>query len=174
MIKKTKFKNLVIYNNTKYLDKRGYLKELFDERKVRKKFPFIIMSYSKKNVLRGMHIQVKNPQGKFVSVLKGKIFDVAIDLRKKSNTFGKYFSCVLSEKNSKSLYIPPGFAHGFLALNNENYIVYNCTEYRNKKKEVAIKFNDKNIKINWPSKNPIVSKKDSNAMTFLNFKKKFI
>ena len=87
------------------------------------------MSYSKKNVLRGMHIQVKNPQGKFVSVLKGKIFDVAIDLRKKSNTFGKYFSCVLSEKNSKSLYIPPGFAHGFLALNNENYIVQHSAFY---------------------------------------------
>ena len=116
MIKKTKFKNLIILKNIPHHDKRGYFKELLKEKNLKNKFPFTVMSYSKKNVLRGMHIQINNPQGKFISVLKGKIFDVSVDLRKNSKTFGKYFSCILSEKNSKSIFIPPGFAHGFLAL----------------------------------------------------------
>ena len=174
MIKKTKFKNLVIYKNISHHDKRGYLKELLKEKIIKNKFPFTVMSYSKKNVIRGIHIQTKNSQGKFISVLKGKIFDVAVDLRKNSKTFKKYFSCILSEKNSKSVYIPPGFAHGFLTLGKENYIIYSCTSYRNAKYEVAIKFNDKNLKIKWPSKNPIISNKDRNAISLIDFKKRYL
>ena len=132
------------------------------------------MSYSKKNVLRGVHMQTKNPQGKFISVLKGKIFDVSVDLRKNSKTFGKYFSCILSEKNSKSIFIPPGFAHGFLTLEKENYIIYSCTTYRDGKNEIAIKYNDKNINIKWPSNKPIISVKDKNAINFVDFKKKYL
>ena len=132
------------------------------------------MSYSKRNVIRGLHIQTKKPQGKFISVLKGKVFDVAVDLRKNSKTFSKFYSCILSEKNSQSIYIPPGFAHGFCGLEKENYIIYSCTQYRDAKSEKAIMYNDKKINIKWPIKNPIISKKDQNAMTFIQFKEKYL
>ena len=130
------------------------------------------MSYSKKNVIRGLHLQTQNSQGKFVTVIKGRVFDIAVDLRKNSKTYGKYFSCILSEKNSNSIYIPPGFAHGFQALDKENYIIYNCTKYRNSKSEIAIKYDDENLNIKWPLKRQIVSKKDKDAISFLEFKKK--
>ena len=132
------------------------------------------MSYSKKNVIRGLHIQTKKSQGKFISALKGRVYDVAVDLRKNSKTFGKYFSCILSEKNSQSIYIPPGFAHGFCGLGKENYIIYSCTQYRDANSERAIKYNDKKLNIKWPIKNPVISKKDQNAITFIEFKKKYL
>ena len=172
MIKKTKFKDLILVNNKSYKDSRGYFKELLLEKNLKKKFPFLVMSFSKKNVIRGLHIQTRNSQGKFVSVIKGKIFDVVIDLRKNSKTFGKSMSVILSENNSKSIYIPPGFAHGFCALSKENYIVYNCTKYRDKRYEIGIKYNDKDLEINWPIKNPIISKKDRNNYSFKEFKEK--
>tara|TARA_Y100000590_G_scaffold320947_1_gene363349 strand:- start:227 stop:751 length:525 start_codon:yes stop_codon:yes gene_type:complete len=172
MIKKTKFKDLTVYINRPHKDYRGYLKELLKEKKIKKKFVFSILSFSKKNVVRGLHIQTKESQGKYVSVLKGKIFDVAVDLRKNSKTFGKYYSCILSESNSKSVYIPPGFAHGFLTLEKENYVLYNCTQYRNSKFEKSIRFDDKNLKIKWPSANPIISNKDKKAMSFTEYKNK--
>ena len=174
MIVKTKFKDLFIYKNKSFKDNRGYFKELVKEIVIKKKLRFTVMSYSKKNVIRGLHIQTKKSQGKFISVLKGKIYDVALDLRKNSKTFGKVFKCVLSEKNSKSIYIPPGFAHGFCGLEKENYIIYSCTQYRNASSEKAIKYNDKKLKIKWPTKKPIISKKDKNAMTFFEFKKKYL
>ena len=152
MIQKTKFKNLFIFKNKNFKDKRGYFKEIIRENKLIKKFPFLVMSFSKQNVVRGLHIQTKNSQGKFVTVIKGKIFDVAVDLRKNSKTFGKVYNCILSEKNSKSIFIPEGFAHGFQGLEKENYIIYSCTNYRDKNNEVAINVNDKNINIKWPSK----------------------
>ena len=173
MIIKTKFKNLFIINGKKFSDKRGHFRELLKENKTNNKFPFIVASFSKKNVIRGLHIQLKKSQGKYISVLKGKIFDVAVDLRKKSNTYGKYFGCILSEKNSKSIYIPPGFALGFCALDKENYIIYSCTQYRNTNSEVGIKYNDKDLKINWPIKKPTISKKDNSNYSFLEFNKKF-
>ena len=142
MIKKTNFKDLFLLKNHPYKDKRGYFKELIKENKIKLKFPFFVMSYSKQNVIRGLHIQTKNSQGKLVTVIKGKIFDIALDLRKNSKTFGKYFKCILSESNSNSIFIPPGFAHGFQALEKNNYIIYSCTKYRDSKSEVAIKFND--------------------------------
>jgi dTDP-4-dehydrorhamnose 3,5-epimerase len=174
MIVKTKFKDLLIFNNKLFKDKRGYFKELIKEKQIKKKLPFTVMSYSKKNVIRGLHIQTKKPQGKFISVLKGKVYDVALDLRKNSKTFGKFFTCLLSEKNSKSIYIPPGFAHGFCGLDKENYIIYSCTQYRNAGSEKAIKYNDDKLNIKWPIKKPIVSKKDQKAITFVEFKKKYL
>ncbi len=174
MIQKTKFKDLFLIKNTAHKDQRGYFKELIRENKLKKKFPFLVMSYSKKNVVRGLHIQTKKPQGKFVTVMKGKIFDVALDLRKKSKTFGKIYSCVLSEKNSNSIFIPPGFAHGFQSLDRETYVIYSCTKYRDKKSEITIDLNDKNLKIKWPSKIQILSNKDKNGISFLNYKKNFI
>ena len=174
MIQKTKFKDLFLIKNNTYKDKRGYFKELIRENKLKKKFPFLVMSHSKKNIVRGLHIQTKNPQGKFVTVIKGKIFDVALDLRKKSKTFGKVYSCVLSEKNSKSIFIPAGFAHGFQSLERENYVIYSCTKYRDKDSEITIDVNDDNLKIKWPSKIQILSNKDKNGISFLNYKKNFI
>ena len=176
MIQKTKIKDLVIINNKKHLDERGYFSELLRAKELKKNFPFIVMSKSKKNVLRGLHIQTKNSQGKYVSVIKGKIFDVAVDLRKKSKTFGKFYSCILSEENSKSIFIPEGFAHGFLTLDNENYIIYACTKYRNSKSEKTLRYDDRDLKINWPIKNKkiIISKKDQiapNLKEFLNDQK---
>ena len=171
MIKKSKIKDLVIISNILYKDKRGYFKELLKEKKLKKRFPFLVMSFSKKNVIRGLHLQKKNSQGKFVSVIKGKIFDVVVDLRKNSKTYGKYFSTILSEKNSKSIFIPPGFAHGFCALSKENYVVYSCTKYRDEKSEIGIKFNDKDLKIIWPIKRPIISDKDKNNISLKEFKK---
>ena len=171
MIKKSKFKDLVIISNTSFKDKRGYFKELLKEKKLKKRFPFLVMSFSKKNVIRGLHLQKKNSQGKFISVIKGKIFDVVVDLRKNSKTYGKYLSTILSEKNSKSIFIPPGFAHGFCTLSKENYVVYSCTKYRDEKSEIGIKFNDQDLKINWPIKKPIISNKDKNNISLREFKK---
>ena len=174
MINKTKFKDLFIFKNKSFKDKRGYFKELIKEKQIKKNLPFTVMSYSKKNVIRGLHIQTKNSQGKLISVLKGKIYDVALDLRKNSKTFGKVFSCILSEKNSQSIYIPPGFAHGFCGLEKENYIIYSCTQYRDKDSEKGIKYNDKKLNIKWPTKKPVVSKKDQSAIAFVEFKKKYL
>ena len=148
---------------------QGQIKELLKEKHFKKKFPFLVMSFSKKNVIRGLHLQTKNSQGKFVSVIKGKIFDVVVDLRKNSKTFGKYFSIILSEKNSKSVFVPAGFAHGFCALENQTYVIYSCTKYRNAKSELALNYKDKDLKIKWPIKRPIVSKKDQQAISFKEF-----
>ena len=169
---KTKFKDLFLVQQNRFLDNRGYFKELIEEYKLNLKFPFVVMSFSKKNVIRGLHIQTKNSQGKLLSVIKGKIFDVALDLRKNSKTYGKYFSCILSEKNSKSIYIPPGFAHGFCGLDKENYVIYSCTKYRNSRTEEGIKFDDPFLKIKWPVKKPIVSIKDRKNISFTEYEKK--
>jgi dTDP-4-dehydrorhamnose 3,5-epimerase len=171
-MKKSKFKDLFIIQNKSFKDKRGYFKELIREKKINKKFPFLVMSFSNKYVVRGLHLQQKKSQGKFVSVIKGKIFDVAVDLRKNSKTFGQYYKCILSEKNSKSIFIPPGFAHGFQALEKENYIVYSCTQYRHSKSEMVIKFNDKKLNIKWPLKKKIISEKDNNGISVKEFSKK--
>ena len=116
-VKSTKFKNLKIIKSPIYRDKRGYFREVFKNNFfLKQKFIFTCVSSSKKNVLRGLHLQTKYAQGKYLSVLKGEIFDTVVDLRKKSKNFGKSFSIKLSEKNGISLYIPPGFAHGFVGL----------------------------------------------------------
>ena len=166
---KTKFKDLKIIKSPIFSDKRGYFKELIIEKNIDERFPFKVMSFSKKNVLRGMHLQLKNPQGKYISVMKGSILDVAIDLRKKSKTFLNIFSVILSEKNAKSIFIPQGFAHGFCTLSKENYIVYSCTKYRSKNHEITIKWDDPKIKNIWPIKKPILSSKDKKGIFLKEF-----
>ena len=165
-ITKTKFKDLFIIEGSLHEDNRGYLRELISERLIKKRFKFHITSRSKKHVLRGLHFQRNKPQGKYISILKGKIFDVTIDIRKNSKTFGKSFSIILSDKNCKSLFIPPGFAHGFLTLEKENIVSYGCTEYRSIGNEYGLYYNDPFLKINWPKKNPIITKKDKHAKKF--------
>jgi len=169
MIIKTKFDNLVLLKKRKFLDSRGYFQELVIEKNIKKKFLFHVMSFSKKNIIRGLHIQTKNPQGKFITVIKGKIFDVAVDLRKNSKTYGKYYSKILSEKNSLSIYIPPGFAHGFCTLDKENFVTYSCTQYRNARSEIGIKYNDQDLNIKWPIKKPILSIKDKKNYSLKDF-----
>ena len=166
---KTKFKDLIIYEKETYKDKRGYFRELFLQKHFDQKFPFDVMSYSKKNVLRGLHLQLKKPQGKLVTVLRGKIFDVAVDCRKNSKTFGKYFSIILTDKKNKSLLIPKGFAHGFCSLSKDVVLHYKCSNYRSAKSEIGILWNDKDLNINWPIKKPIISKKDINNLKFKDF-----
>ena len=171
----TKFSGLKIIESRLFKDKRGFFKEDFKKKFFkREKFIFGCTSSSKKNVLRGMHLQTKFSQGKYVSVLKGSVLDVVIDLRKNSKTFGKHFLVNLSEQNAKSIFIPPGFAHGFLGLKKENIIYYFCTNYRSSKNEIGILWNDKDLKIRWPIKNPIISKKDKNNLSFRDFKEKFL
>ena len=169
---KNKFRNLLIIEGELHKDKRGYLREIYLEKLIKKKFKFQIINKSKKNILRGLHIQATNPQGKYLSVMKGKIFDVMVDLRTKSKTFGQYFSIVLSDKNCKSIFIPEGFAHGFLTLDNENIVSYNCTTYRNAKSELTLKWNDSGINIKWPKKKPILSNKDLNGLPLIELIKK--
>ena len=164
-VSKTKIKNLLIIDGKQYSDNRGYLRELVSEKEIGGKFKFTILSMSKKNVLRGLHFQNNKPQGKYISVLKGRIIDIALDLRKNSKTFGKNFSIILSEKNCKGIFIPPGFAHGFQALEKENIVCYSCTEYRSIGNEHSLKYNDPQLKIKWFKKNLIMTKKDRNAKT---------
>jgi len=164
----SQIKGIKIFKTKHFYDNRGYFAEIFKKKLLKKNFVFSCISYSKKNVLRGLHIQLKNPQGKFLTVIDGKIFDVIIDLRKKSRTFGKYFSTILDSKKKYSLYIPSGCAHGFFCL-KKSTVYYCCTKYRDKKSEIGIKWNDKNLNIKWPKKNPIVSKKDKKNYSFRDF-----
>ena len=171
IVKKTNIKGLLIIKQKNNFDNRGNLRETFNKKNLNKNFIFEYCTTSKKNVLRGFHFQSKFKQSKYVNVVKGKILDVVIDLRKNSKTFGMHISTIISEKNSKSIFIPPGFAHGFCALSSENYIVYSCTKYREKKFEIGIKYNDKDLNIRWPVKKPIISKKDMYGLSFKEFKK---
>ena len=157
---KTKFKELLIYESKNFIDNRGYFRELTIEKIIKKKLVFTVVSKSKKNVLRGLHMQRNNIQGKYLSVVKGKILDVVVDCRKNSKTFGKNYKIILSQKNSKSIYIPAGFLHGFLGLEDENIVVYGCTKYRDKDSENGVMWNDPNLGISCPIKKPITSIKN--------------
>ena len=173
-IKNVKISGLKIIKTKMFFDKRGFFKEIFQNKLIKKNFKFDVMSLSKKNVIRGLHIQTKKPQAKVITVVYGKIMDVAVDLRKNSKTFKKFFKVILSEKNCKALFIPKGFAHGFLALDNENIIVYGNTNYRSKKDEQGILWNDKTLSITWPKKKFIISAKDKKNLTFQEFVSKKI
>ena len=122
------------------------------------------MSFSKKNVLRGLHIQTNKSQAKIITVTYGKIFDVAVDLRKKSKNFGKYIAVIISDKSDFSFYIPEGFAHGFMCLSKTCTVNYKCSNYRDAKSEKTLNWNDKKVNIKWPNKKPILSVKDKNAL----------
>ena len=168
-ILKTAFKDLLVIKNEKFTDSRGYFREILVEKNLKKKFPFNVVSVSKKNVIRGLHYQTQNAQGKYISVIQGRILDVVVDIRKNSKTFGKHYSIILSNKNCTSIYIPEGFAHGFAALDKLNIVIYSCTKYRDKDSEQGILWNDKSLKIKWPIKKPIISKKDRLNLRFKDF-----
>tara|TARA_Y100000590_G_scaffold448614_1_gene585559 strand:- start:3035 stop:3562 length:528 start_codon:yes stop_codon:yes gene_type:complete len=166
-IVKTKFKNLLILKTNIFKDKRGYFKEIYKKKIIKKEnFIFDCFSYSKKKTLRGLHFQSKNSQAKLLTVVQGKILDVVVDLRKNSKTFGKYFKIIISDNSDFSIFIPKGFAHGFLCLSSKCAIYYKCTNYRHIKSEKVLLWNDKKLKIKWGIKKPIMSKKDKNGTSF--------
>jgi len=166
----TKIAGLKLIKSQIFKDKRGYLRETFRNKFIKKEFIFDVMSFSKKGVLRGLHIQIEKSQAKIITVTHGKVLDVAVDLRKKSKTFGKYFSIVISDKSDFSFYIPEGFAHGFLCLSENCTLNYKCSEYRHQKSETTLKWDDKSVNIKWPIKKPLLSKKDQNGKSLDFFK----
>ena len=163
---KTKLKDLFILKGKIFYDQRGFLREAYKKKIIKKNLIFAFISKSKKNVLRGLHMQKKSPQDKYILVLKGKILDVVVDARKNSKTYGKHYKIVLSDKNGKSFFIPKGFLHGFLGLEKENIVLYGCTNYRHKESEITVNWNDRKLKIKWPLKKPILSKKDKKGIKF--------
>ena len=172
-IKKTKFKNLLIVKQKNNKDSRGNLRETFNYKILKKKFIFEYCTTSKENVFRGFHFQSKNKQAKFVNVIKGKILDIVIDLRKGSKTFGKAHSIILSKQNALSLFIPAGFAHAYYSYEKENIIYYKLDDYYNPKFEDGIIYNDPELKLRLPKSNLKISKKDKKLLTLNQFKKKY-
>lgn len=169
-ISETKIKDLYIIDTNIFKDDRGWFSEIFVESKFENtigKIRFVQEnhSYSKeKNTLRGLHFQ-NHPkaQSKLVRCTKGKILDVAVDLRKDSETYLKYFSVILSEENKKQLFIPKGFAHGFLTLEDNSEVQYKVDEYYFKEFDRSIRYDDSRIGVSWNTDNPITSKKDADA-----------
>ena len=173
IIEKTKFKDLLVVKQKNNTDARGNLRETFNDKILKKNFIFEYCTTSKKNVFRGFHFQTKNKQSKYVNVLKGKILDVVIDLRKNSKTFGKVFKIILSKENALGLFIPAGFAHAYYSYQKENVIYYKLDNYYSPKFESGIVYNDPSINFRWPRKKMIVSMKDRNLPSLNEFIKKF-
>ena len=163
-----------------FKDRRGYFIELFNNRRFNDSFLNNIsfdqdnFSCSNKNVLRGLHFQSPPySQGKLIQVLQGKILDVIVDIRKSSKTYGNHIKFELSAETHKQLWIPPGFAHGFLTLEDKTLFSYKCTNYYSKEHEMDLLWNDVDLDINWGIENPIISEKDKKANSFKNFDSPF-
>jgi len=170
---KTSIEGVYIIEPTVFGDDRGYFMETyhaeeFKEAGLNLNFVQDNQSKSKKGVLRGLHFQYTKPQGKLVRVIKGEVFDVAVDLRRNSPTYGKWESIILSEKNKKQFYIPEGFAHGFLVLSEDAEFTYKCTDFYDSEDEGGILWNDSSIAIDWPVDNIeiLLSEKDKKWKTF--------
>lgn len=169
-VKRTKLNDCYYFNLKIFLDKRGFFNEIFHQNKynklIKKNLVQTNYSFSKKNVFRGMHFQIKKSQGKLLTVISGKIKDIIIDLRKKSSTFGKVDSIILSEKKNQQIWIPPGFGHGFLTLTDNVKIVYQCTDFYYPQYECTLSFKDKKFRKIIKKKKLIISKKDKNGLKF--------
>ena len=168
-IYKTKIKDLLVIKQKNNIDYRGNLRETFNKKILKKKFVFEYCTTSKKNIVRGFHFQTKFQQSKYVNVVKGKILDVVVDLRKKSKTFGKTFKIILSKENALGLYIPSGFGHAYFSYEKENIIYYKLDNYYAPNFENGIIFNDNDLKVKWPNRKIIVSQKDKKLLTFRSF-----
>lgn len=158
-------------------DERGFFMETWNQKRFEelvtgKPTTFVQDNHSKskKGILRGLHFQTVNTQGKLVRVVSGEVFDVAVDVRKGSPTFGKWVGVYLSAENKRQLWIPEGFAHGFYVTSDEAEFVYKCTNYYHPTSEVSILWNDSKIDIKWPlNSEPILSQKDTNGITLHNY-----
>ena len=177
---KTSIEGLLIIKPDVFKDERGYFFESYNKERFTKEgltmnFVQDNESKSSKGVLRGLHFQ-KPPyaQGKLVRVVKGSVMDVAVDLRKDSPTYGKWESVVLSEDNKLLFWIPEGFAHGFVTLEDDTIFNYKCTNVYNKESEGSLLWNDPDINIDWNIENPILSEKDKVSPLFKNFETPFI
>jgi dTDP-4-dehydrorhamnose 3,5-epimerase len=175
----TSLKGLKLIKPRVFEDERGYFFESFNRNKfleagIIDEFVQDNQSLSHKGVLRGMHFQSPPyAQSKLVRVLQGSVLDVALDLRKNSPTYGQHFKVVLSAENKQTLYIPKGFAHGFLTLEDNTVFSYKCGEFYHPESEGAISWDDPTLDIDWDVENPIVSEKDKQAMAFTDFKSPF-
>ena len=173
-----KIPDVMLFEPDIFTDERGYFFESFNQKKFNKligsKVNFVQdnQSKSKKGVLRGLHYQrAPYEQGKLISVIRGEIFDVVVDLRKDSKSFGKWLGLSLNDSNKKQLWIPQGFAHGFVATTNDAILSYKVTTYYNKSHEIVINFNDSELGIDWPHFNPEkISYKDSKGLSFERFR----
>ena len=173
----TPFAGLKVVQLKIYHDNRGFFVERFNKKLFQDLgLPIDYFqdnhSFSSPNVIRGLHFQNNPSQAKLVGCLRGKILDVAVDIRKNSPTFGKYFSIELSGENGKLLFIPAGFAHGFAVLGNENAdVMYKVDNQFSKEGDGGIRFNDPDLKIDWQIANPIISDKDKNLPLFADYLK---
>ena len=175
-VQKTKIKDLFLISPKVFKDPRGYFFESFNLQKFKEQTELEIdfvqdnQSSSSKGVLRGLHFQ-KPPhaQSKLVSVIKGAVIDVAVDIRKKSPTYGQFIIKELNEENHLMMYLPEGIAHGFMTLQDDTIFSYKCSNYYNKESEDCLLWNDPNIGIQWPNIEPILSEKDQNAKNFTSF-----
>ena len=168
-ISHTKLKGCVIVEPHVFGDERGFFLETFQavryEQEAGIDLPFFQDNHSRsaRGVLRGLHFQKTKPQGKLVRVVRGEVYDVAVDIRKGSATFGEWEGIVLSEDNKKQIWVPPGFAHGFIVLSDTADFEYKCTDYYDPNDEGCILWNDPDLGIPWPVANPVLSTKDENA-----------
>jgi dTDP-4-dehydrorhamnose 3,5-epimerase len=163
---KTSIPEVIVFVPPVFTDSRGYFLETYQQQKyaeagIAKAFVQDNQSYSTKNVLRGLHFQLRHPQAKLVRVTQGSVFDVAIDIRKNSPTFGKWHGEILSAENKKQMYIPENFAHGFCVLSDSAEFVYKCTDFYVPGDESGLIWDDKQLGIKWPIEQPILSDKDA-------------
>lgn len=171
----TKIKDLIIIEPKVFGDERGYFFETYQEQRYKDNgVPYTFVqdnrSKSTKGVLRGLHFQKTKPQGKLVSVTSGEVLDVAVDLRSNSETFGCYESVVLTGGNKRQLFVPPGFAHGFLVLSDTAEFTYKCTDYYDPLDEGGIIWNDPELAIDWGILSPSLSNKDAFLTSFSDYK----
>lgn len=169
---KTKLKDCLIIQPKVFGDERGFFLETFQAERYRSigidgEFVQDNHSRSGKNVLRGLHYQVTKPQGKLVRVVRGEVFDVAVDLRPDSESFGQWEGVVLSEENKTQFWVPPGFAHGFLVLSDVADFEYKCTDYYDPSDEACLAWNDHSLNIAWPTSEPQLSAKDQAGKTLV-------
>jgi len=172
---KTHIPDVLIIEPDVYGDERGFFFESFNEKKFQEKtglnYKFVQDNHSRstKGVLRGLHYQIQHAQGKLVRVVVGKVFDVAVDIRKSSPTFGQWVGEHLSEENKKMLWVPPGFAHGFVVLSDVAEFLYKATDYYAPEHERSILWNDDDIAVDWHfSGEPLISEKDAKGVSFKN------
>ena len=161
----TSLDGLLIIKPNVFGDTRGYFLETYHQERYQSAglnttFVQDNLSFSKKGTLRGLHFQITHPQAKLVQAITGKIFDVAVDIRPESPTFGKWSSALLSEENKRQLFIPGGFAHGFCVLSENAHVAYKCSDYYSPEDEGGILWSDPTIGIDWPVKEPMLSDKD--------------
>jgi dTDP-4-dehydrorhamnose 3,5-epimerase len=176
-VRETKLKDCVIIEPEVFGDERGFFLETFQAERYAAQvgitLPFVQDNHSRssKGVLRGLHFQKTKPQGKLVRVVKGEVYDVAVDIREGSPTFGQWEAVILSEENKAQLWVPPGFAHGFVVLSETADFVYKCTDYYDPSDEGSILWNDPDLNIPWPIDSPSLSDKDANAEKLVDLKR---